>query len=114
MAIKYYSIPEHNKTVAILNNCEYDVINKIHKMTNDALCICNYQKYMLPHQIRETCKVFDDDVFDVEEGKTIAKKKLMDKYYRMHDTKLLEFYNDLTAAQKNIAEYIEKNSSVKC
>lgn len=113
MSIKYYSIPEQGKTVAILNNITYDVINKINKTVGDVLVVCNHSRYMMPNQIRVTCKVCDGDVFDAELGKKIAKKKLMDKYYKIHDAKIALFHKDMEMFTGKVANYIEKNSSGK-
>ena len=112
MAIKYYVVPHEEKVVAVLSGTQFDVINKIEKMCGD-LFVVNYNKYRLPNLFREVVKTFDGDVFDEEVGKQLVKKKLMEKYYSAHDAKVVEFYKDMAAKQEKIAEYIEKNSSVK-
>lgn len=110
--IKYYVVPHEEKIVGVLAGTQYDVINKIEKMCGD-LFVVNYNKYKIPNLFREVVKTHDGDVFDVEVGKQLVKKKIMERYYRVHDTKVAEFYKDLSVKHDKIAEYIEKNSSVK-
>lgn len=109
--IKYYVVPEKKKVIAVLNNCEYDVMNKIDKMMNNMDFFCVKSRYAMPHQFRAVAICCDDDEFDVETGKRVAKSKLMKKYYKKFDEKMSMFSKDLDEFNSKVADYITKNSS---
>ena len=93
--IKYYSIPSQGKTVAILRNTEMDAINKMGKLMDGFDWGFCTKKYLMPQQFRAVVKVHGDDVFDAEEGKKLAKQKLMEKYYKAFDKRMEMFRADL-------------------
>ena len=91
MAVKYHVIPEKRMVVATLNNTSMDAINKIAKMTDEFGCYAYQEKFSMPHNFRAVAVCHPMDTFDVEKGKQIAKKKLMDKYYKNFDSKIAMF-----------------------
>lgn len=104
MAIKYYSIPSKGQTVAILRDTEMDAINKINKCMNGFdWCFCT-KKYLMPKQFRVVVKVHGDDVFSEEEGKKIAKQKLLRKYYKAFDARMDMFRSDLIILNGRVFE----------
>lgn len=109
--IKYYVVPEDEKIIAVLQGCEWDALNKINKMLGNFDYYMGSRKYMMKHQYRAVVKCYADDAFDAEHGKKIAKKKLMDKYYKDFDAKIKMFNEDLEKMSKRVSEYIAKNSS---
>ena len=94
MAIKYVVIPEKRKTIAILEGCKWDAVNRIRKMTGDYIN-CYNPKYLMPNRFKVSTVCDPRDNYDVEEGKRIAKDKLMRNYYKSMDKKIEVFRNDL-------------------
>lgn len=106
MAVKYYSIPEQGKVVAVLNNTSMDAMNKIYKICsgNGTMECCIFgDKYMMPDSFRAVAKVHADDVFDEEVGKKIAKEKLMKAYYASYDSKIDMFVEDMHKILKKVS-----------
>lgn len=97
MAIKYYPIPEKRQVVAVLSNTQYDAYNKIDKMMKETgFCFAphgsrEYNKYMMPDTFKVTLTCDERDVYDVEEGKKIAKKKLMRNYRKSLNKRIATF-----------------------
>lgn len=91
MAIKYVVIPKKNTVKAILENTEYDAYNKINKMMRDTgFCVCS-DKYRMPNRFVANVVCDPRDKFDVEVGKRIAKKRILDRYYKSLDRKVDAF-----------------------
>lgn len=94
MAIKYVVIPEKRKTIAILEGCTLDAVHRIEKMLGDCMYGCS-PKYFMPYCFKASTVCAPEDPYDIEEGKRIAKKKLMKKYYKSLDKRIKAFKNDL-------------------
>ena len=91
MAIRYVSLPEKGTTIAILENTTYDVVNKINKILGDSPWCFVGRNYLMPRSFKAVAKVYGGDVFDEEEGKKIAKEKLMKKYRKAYDKRMSRF-----------------------
>ena len=102
MAIKYVVIPERKKTIAILEGTEWDALNRIEKMTGDSSFYSH--KYLMPNRFKASTICDDRDNYDIEEGKRIAKEKLMKNYYKSMDKKIEMFRNDLIALNSKVFE----------
>ena len=109
--IKYYVVPEDKKIIAVLQNCEWDALNKIEKMWGNFDCMMSSRKYMMKNQYRVVVKCHEDDTFDVEIGKKIAKDKLMKRYYKDFDARIQMFRNDLAKTLARVDEYIKENAA---
>ena len=97
--IKYYEVPEHKKTIAVLENTSYDAINQIAKVVGDTNSLCfNPSKYLMNNSYRAVVVCHPEDEYDAEEGRRKAKKKLLDHYYEQLDKRLDAFADDLNAA----------------
>ena len=95
MAMNYYPVPEQGKVIGVLNGCAYDAIRKIERITNDT-CFCAFdKKYLMPNTFRAVAKCSEDDVYNEQTGKDIAKQKVMDKYYDSLDRRMLMFFDDV-------------------
>ena len=95
MAIQYYPIPERRQMIAVLNGTEYDAVYKINKMMKDTyFCVCS-DKYLMPRSFKTIVQCDERDEFNEEEGKKIAKKRIMDKYHKSFDKKIAKFREDL-------------------
>lgn len=109
MAIKYYHNMNKNQTIAVLNDTAFDCMNKIAKMANNVpLCICS-DKYRMPNKFRVVVTCIGDDKFDEEEGKRLAKLKLMEKYYKSFDSHYSMFLEDLACITDAIIKDAEEN-----
>ena len=94
MAIKYYCMPEKNKIVGILSGTENDVINKIDKICVDTgFAFWADERFKMPYSFKAEAVVNTEagDVYDEEAGKEIVRKKIMKRYYRSHDKRMLLF-----------------------
>lgn len=111
MAIKYYKIPEKKITIGVLNGCQYDVLNKIAKLTADLnIDVITYdEKYLMPDTFHAIVRCHDDDVFDAKEGECRAKEKLMNKYYRSFDKRMAMFKKQLDRLNEKVELSIRKS-----
>ena len=110
MAIKYYFVPEKRQTIAVLPNTKWDVYNKIDKIMRDTgfhfdpMAPNEYKKYLMPDAFKAVVTCDERDVYDVEEGKREAKKKLMKNYHRSIDKRIARFNNSLVKLAASITE----------
>lgn len=82
MAIKYYVNEDKRQVIGLLENTRWDAYNKICKMLRDTdFCLAPNNKYMMPAEFRAVVQCDPEDEFSVEEGKRIAKKRILDRYY---------------------------------
>lgn len=96
MAVQYVVIPEERKTYAMLYQTKFDAINQIKKlMKNSTLGIENNKKYMMPSVFKVSTVCDPEDEYSVEEGKKIAKEKLMKHYHESVDKRIDMFKSDL-------------------
>ena len=105
MAIKYYVAEEQRKVIAVLSDTRYDVVQKIDKIMRDtSFCACS-EKYLMPNMFRVEVVADEEDAFNVEIGKQVAKKRLMERYYRAYDKRMGKFLVDFVKMQNKILEY---------
>ena len=82
MAIKYFVNEEKRQVIGLLENTRWDAYNKICKILKDTeFCFVPSEKYMMPAEYRVVVQCDPSDEFSVEEGKKIAKKRILDRYY---------------------------------
>ena len=92
--IKYFINEEKRQVIGLLDDTQWDAINKINKMMLDTdFCLCACKKYMMPHEFRVVVTCDPSDEFDAEVGKRIAKKRILDRYYTSLDKRVSEFFN---------------------
>lgn len=105
--IKYITIPEQKKTVAILTGMKYDAIYRIYKFCNGTDISFDWTKYLMPEKFRSVVVCSPDDTYDVNEGKKQAKEKLLNKYYSALHEKINDFtQNIFTAYSKALDDTI--------
>lgn len=88
MAIKYIDLPESKKTIAILENCQYDAINRIRKMLTGSPFSAYDKKYLMPKTFKATVTCDPRDEYSIQEGRNKAKKKVLKNYYRSVDRRI--------------------------
>lgn len=97
MSIKYYERPEKRQVIAVMEHCESDCYNKIYKMTKEMnFHFCprsdrQWASYLMPETFKVVVTCDERDEYSFEEGKKIAKKKLMKNYYKALDKRLAKF-----------------------
>ena len=97
MAIKYYPVPEKRQIIAVMTNTQEDALNKIRKTMHETgfaffgRSLNEYDKYMMPDTFKVILTCNEHDVYDVEEGKKIAKQKLMRNYRQSLNKRLAKF-----------------------
>ena len=90
--VRYFVNEEERKVVAVLENTRWDAYNKICKMVRDTdFCIVPKQKYMMHNTYRAVVTCNEQDEFDVEIGKNMAKARVLEHYYTALDKRLDEF-----------------------
>lgn len=104
MAIKYYSNPKTKQTIAVLNGCQFDALNKIDKFMNGFdWCWCT-KKYLMNDTYRAVVRCSAEDEFSEEKGREYAKAKLMKKYYKDFDRRIDMFRSDLIQLNSRVFE----------
>lgn len=92
MAIKYFVNEEKRQVIGVLSGTRWDAINKIDKMMSDSdFCLAISKKYQMANEFRAVVQCDERDEFSVEEGKKIAKKRIMDRYYAALDKRVDKF-----------------------
>lgn len=111
--IKYVIIPERRMVKAILENTTYDAYNKINKMLGGTpFCACS-DKYLMPNRFVATVPCDERDEFNVEFGKSRAKKIVLDNYYKSLDKRIDKFREDVLIFNGkvfNTPEALENNT----
>lgn len=106
--VRYFVNEEERVVVAILENTRWDAYNKICKMMRDTdFCLVPKNKYMMHNTYRAIVTCNEQDEFDVEVGKKIAKERVLDHYYEALDKRLYEFKKSL----QMFADEILKNNA---
>jgi hypothetical protein len=98
MAIKYFVDEKNKKTVAVLEGCRWDACNHIQKMLrcgNMDESLLSYRPYFMPDTLRAVVTCSELDQYDVEEGKRLAKKKLMEHYSKSVEKRVKQYQQDL-------------------
>lgn len=92
MAIRYFINEEKKQVIGLLENTRWDAMNKINKIVgNTDFCVVPNKKYMMPSRFKVTVTCDPRDTFDSEIGKNIAKKRILDRYYKSLDSKVDAF-----------------------
>ena len=90
--IKYFVNEEKRQVIGLLEDTRWDAINKINKMMLDTgFCVCMGEKYIMPSDFRAVVTCDPADEFDVEVGKQIAKKRILERYYTALDKRIDKF-----------------------
>lgn len=117
MAIKYIVQEEEKRIIAVLDNTSRDAYNKAMKMCRDLadkcpnIYICpNLNKMKMPNSFHGIAVCEDDDVFDVQTGKDIAKRICLEKYYTSFDKRIGRFVEDLETLGVRIRRIPSKNT----
>jgi len=111
--IKYTVLPEQKKVIAIVTDCEDDVIKTIAKNMPENLYF-NEGAYKLKHSYKGIAKCHPDDEFDEDLGKKIARNRALIKYKFAYLRKidlfsmgLLKWILDTGEKGDTCAQYIE-------
>ena len=105
MAIKYHINEEDRKVVAVIENTAFDAYHKICRMMQDTdFCVALKDKYVMHSSYRAVVTCDERDEFNVEEGKRIAKKRVLEHYYSALDRRIDEFKNSILVMNGKIFE----------
>lgn len=97
MAIKYYEIPEKRQVIAVMSGTEMDAYNKIRKMMHKAgyhfspMSVKEFGSYLMPDDFKVVVTCDERDEYNAEEGKKIAKQRLLSHYYKSLDKRVDKF-----------------------
>lgn len=117
--ITYQHIPHVGKTIATLEGCGDNLENIIWKLVVNNSRYLGYigvnteehkKSLVMKDRYRGVAKVntTDGDVYDETEGKTVAYKKVMNKYHKNLDTNLRTFLADVRGLVAGVEHYLEK------
>lgn len=99
MSIYYDVDTENQKVTAKFLFTKYDAIDKIRKISNRTPVLFRYdferERYMMADTYSATVTCHAPDVFNVEEGKRLAKEKLKKHYMAAMNRRLHKFMFDL-------------------
>ena len=111
MAIKYIVIPETKTTIGLLEGTKWDAVYRINKMLGDSsLNLCRLKGYVMPNVFKATVVCDTRDVYDVEEGKRLVKKKLMKNYHKSIDKRVDKFREEILVLNGKLFENCEENT----
>ena len=92
--IKYFVNEEKRQVIGFLADTQWDAYNKISKMIRDTdFCVAPKEKYMMPSEFKAVVQCDPNDEFSVEEGKRIAKERILDRYYSALDKRVGKFFD---------------------
>lgn len=108
MAIKYVVNEEKRTVTAILENTQFDCVNRINnKLHNTKWEIEKWnapKEYLMPARFVATVHCDERDDFDAEFGKERAKKVVLDNYYKSMDKHLAKFVDSLIEVNSRFFE----------
>lgn len=112
MAVKYY-IDEKNKTVvAVLKGTKFDahksIMKKVGRCEESFFGFTDNFNTLIPDSFTGKAKCSENDVFDVEIGKMIAKQKCLEKYYRAKDKVIFTWYKNAKQKMNNMACLVDE------
>lgn len=70
------------------------------------------QKFCMPYTMRAIAKCDPNDEFDVEKGKAIARKKLVEKYNLSMDKHMLHYRNAMKKCLDHMDAYLKKHKMI--
>ena len=100
--IEYFVNKKDQTVTAVLDNCEYDAINRIEKKFHstpfsvdcDSIGYPGSNRYVMSYRYSATVKVHSPDVFNVEVGKKEARNKLIKNYRKGLNKRINRFLCD--------------------
>lgn len=108
--IKYIIDEDNGRVIAILEKTRDDVVNKIDKMLAGTNFHYMNEKCLMPSSFKAVVTCDPNDDFDVEVGKQIAKKRIMERYYNSFDKRVEFFVKDANNICSEFLRYQNKNS----
>ena len=92
--IKYVVLPEQRKVIGYIDGTKNDAIKKIMRLTHGTgLAVTDCKKYVMPDCFKAEVVCDPEDEWNEEEGKRIAKERVMKRYYKSFHKKMNIFYN---------------------
>ena len=114
MAIKYFVNEEKRQVIGLLEDTRWDAYIKMCKMIRDTdFCLTACKEYEMPNEFRAVVQCDPADEFSVEEGKNIAKQRIMDRYYHSLDKRVDKFREAALVFNGKVFEtpdYLENNT----
>ena len=115
--IKYVILEDKKTVIGILENTRFDGINKINKImgvdAGTSSFYVSHPKYMMPNIFKASVVCDPRDEWNVEEGKKLAKKKVLKNYYKSLDKRMAMFRDDLIKLNGKVFEEFVCNSNHK-
>lgn len=102
--IKYTILEDQKKVIAKLEGCEFDVYDIISKKANVLLPL---DIVVLKSTYKGVSKCHPSDTFNVEEGKKVAREKLLSKYYKSYNAALkraTSYVGDMSDSVSKVCE----------
>ena len=117
--ITYRHIPHVGKTIATLEGCSDNleaviwklIINNSRYLSLVSVDIENPQKSLVMkdrYRAVAKCNTDEGDVYDEQEGRMQAYKKVMKKYHKNLDSNLCTFLADVRSLAAGVEHYLEK------
>ena len=113
--INYVINKEKRTIVAIMTDCEYDILDSLIKA--GLYSLYDYgdkvKKAMIPNVFRGKAKCSPEDEWDEEAGKKIARERMLAKYYLHKAKKFKQILADFLEAT-DVLTFFARNSIEKC
>lgn len=123
--VTYKEIKDKGIVIAQIDNIEFDALDKINGFISCATSKVNLhsakfhwekdsdlkeRKYFMPTSMKSIARCHPNDTYSYEKGKSIALKKLSEKYNRSLDRRVARFTRDMSKAVKCAEKYLENKT----
>lgn len=104
--VSYFVNEEKRMVGAVIRDCWHDVVDRMYKeygiipSSNKK----SHRRWLMPDVLKSVATCHLDDVFDIEEGKRIASKRLRKKYWLKYSTRMAFFAAWLIDVKKRIVD----------
>lgn len=123
--VTYKEIKDKGVVVAQIDDIAFDALDKINSFISCATSKVNLhstkfyweknndlkeRRYFMPESMKSIARCHPNDTYSYEKGKSIALKKLSEKYNRSLDRRVARFTRDMSKAVKCAEKYLENKT----
>jgi hypothetical protein len=106
--IKFAVNEEKREVIAYTKGTAYDAVRYVErKLPVSVEFFGMYNKGVMPDEFRSTVVCHPDDIFDANEGKKIARKRLLDKYWRSRHKAVARIKKEINAQMGKVNAVME-------
>ena len=122
MAIRYIVNEEDRVVVAILSNCRYDAVHAANVWTGYHtwdnrnridVGVSRDNKYLIPDKFTGIAKCSNEDIWDEETGKKIARDRVLNKYHKSLNKAIRKINDDIARVASDFNVRVSKLRDTK-